>query len=202
MAMEKKHDSSHLVDGVPGFAGGDCPLQDAGAGSIGAGSLEADGLITPTDCWSANNRQGGEVAVEVGYGTKAVVAVQNPQRRFNDMATVPFVLGDTQKVSYALNAVDADGNVAALPAGDTVSVVSADPTIAQVVPDASPAAGSVASGFILGQSKLGTTQVTATAIGSDGTTPDPSLAPAVQAIQTVAGAAASMGFTLGTPVSQ
>jgi hypothetical protein len=118
------------------------------------------------------------------------------------MATVPFVLGDTQKVSYALNAVDADGNVAALPAGDTVSVVSADPTIAQVVPDASPAAGSVASGFILGQSKLGTTQITATAIGSDGTTPDPSLSPAVQAIQTVAGAAASMGFTLGTPVSQ
>jgi hypothetical protein len=117
------------------------------------------------------------------------------------MSTSPFVLQDSQKVNYALNAVDADGNVAQLPAGDTLVVASSATASATVVPDATPAAGSIASGFILGGATLGAVQITATAQTAAGT-PDTTIAPATQSFTIVAGSATTIGFTLGTPVSQ
>jgi len=119
------------------------------------------------------------------------------------MSTTPFVLQDIQQVSYGLNVTDADGNPAALPAGDTISVVSSAPTSASVVPDATPAAGFIASGQILGGAVLGNAQITATALLSDGVTADTTIAPAVGSFSIVASAASAMGaFTLGTPVTQ
>jgi hypothetical protein len=118
------------------------------------------------------------------------------------MATTPFILQDIQKVSYAINAVDKDGNATSLPAGDSVLVASSDATIASVAPDAAPAAGSVASGFILGGKTLGTAQISFTAVGADGATPDATIAAAGQSVQVVSGSAASLSPVLGTPVNQ
>lgn len=118
------------------------------------------------------------------------------------MSTTPFVLQDSQEVSYALNATDKDGNVAQLPTGDTILVASSATASATVVPDATPAAGSLASGFILGGATLGAVQITATAVGSDGVTPDATITPATQSFTIVAGGATAIGITLGAPVSQ
>jgi hypothetical protein len=108
-------------------------------------------------------------------------------------------LQDVQKVPYQLTAVDKDGNpTGALPAGATVAVSSSDPAMATVVPDATPAAGSVASGFIVGGTKLGTVQISAAVTNADG-----SAGPTgAVSIDIVSGPAASIAMNLGTPVGQ
>lgn len=109
-----------------------------------------------------------------------------------------FQLQDVQKVAYSLAAVDADGLPATLPSGASVAVSSSDPTIATVVPDATPAAGSIASGFVVAQAKLGTVQINAAVTNADG-----SAGPTgAVSIDVVSGPAASISFSLGTPVSQ
>lgn len=109
-----------------------------------------------------------------------------------------FQLQDVQKVPYSLQAVDADGNPAQLEAGDTVDVSSSDPASATVVPDATPAAGSVASGFVVGGAKLGTVQVNAAVKKADG-----SAGPTgAVSIDIVGGPAASISFSMGTPQAQ
>jgi len=109
-----------------------------------------------------------------------------------------FQLGDTEKVSYALTELDADSNPATPAPGDTITVVSSDTASATVVPDATPAAGSVASGFILGGTKLQTgVTITATVTHTDGTTLS-----VVDTIDIVGGKASSISLGLGAPVSQ
>lgn len=109
-----------------------------------------------------------------------------------------FQLQDVQQVPYTLLAVDKDGNPATLPAGGSIAVSSSDPTIASVVPDAAPAAGSIASGVIVGQSKLGTVQINAAVTNSDG-----SAGPTgAVSIDVVSGPAATIQLNLGTAVSQ
>jgi hypothetical protein len=110
----------------------------------------------------------------------------------------PFVLQDNQKVPYLITAVDADGNPTSLPAGATIAVKTSDPTIATVVPDATPATGSIASGSIVGQSKLGLVQISAAVTNADGT-PGPT---GQTSVQVVAGAAATIAIALGTPAPQ
>lgn len=110
-----------------------------------------------------------------------------------------FQLQDIQEVPYQLTALDADKLPgAALAPGATIVVSSADPTLATVVPDATPAAGSVASGMILAQPKLGTVQLNAAVTNADGTAgPTGAIA-----IDIVNGPAATIAFNLGTPVLQ
>jgi hypothetical protein len=109
-----------------------------------------------------------------------------------------FQLQDVQKVPYTLTAVDADGNPAQLAAGASVAVSSSDPTIAEVVPDAVPAVGSIASGFVVGKAKLGTVQVNAAVTNADG-----SAGPTgAVSIDVVAGPAATISMGLGTPEAQ
>jgi hypothetical protein len=109
-----------------------------------------------------------------------------------------FQLQDVQKVPYQIVALDADLNPTSLAAGDTVAVSSSDTTEATVVEDATPVAGSVASGFIVGQSKLGTVQINVAVTHGDGSAgPTGSVS-----IDIVAGAAATIAVNLGTPVSQ
>ena len=109
-----------------------------------------------------------------------------------------FQLQDVQKVPYTLTAVDADGLPASLPSGATVAVSSSDPTVAQVVPDAVPASGSIASGFVVAQPKIGTAQINAAVTNADG-----SAGPTgAVSIDVVSGPAASIAFSLGAPVSQ
>jgi hypothetical protein len=108
-----------------------------------------------------------------------------------------FQLQDVEKVPYSLTAVDADGNAATLPAGATI-VSSSDPASAEVVPDAVPAAGSVASGVIVGKAKLGTVQISAAVTNADGSA---GVTGAVS-IDIVAGPAATIAFGLGTPAAQ
>lgn len=110
-----------------------------------------------------------------------------------------FVLGDTQKVPYALTELDADGNPTSGDPGDTIDIASSDPASVSVVPDASPAAGSVASGFLVGGSKLGTgISITATLTPAGGGAP----LVATDLIDVIAGAASSISLGLGAPVSQ
>jgi hypothetical protein len=108
-------------------------------------------------------------------------------------------LADNFKIPYNVVELDSDGNVATPSAGDTCTVVSSDTTKATIVPDATPAAGSIASGFIVGGSVEGTVTVTATTTHADGTPVGP---PIVDAIDVVSGAPVTAGFSLGTPVSQ
>lgn len=107
-------------------------------------------------------------------------------------------LQDIQKVPYTLTAVDADGNPAQLAPGASVAVSSNDPASATVVPDATPAVGSVASGFVVGGAKLGTVQINAVVTNADG-----SAGPTgAVSIDIVSGPAASIAMSLGTPVAQ
>ena len=107
-------------------------------------------------------------------------------------------LGDTQKVSYALTELDGASNPASAQAGDVVSVVSSAPASITVVPDATPVAGSVASGFLVGGKTLAVgVTVTASVTHVDGT----SLS-VVDTIDVVGGVASSLSLGLGAPVSQ
>jgi hypothetical protein len=110
-----------------------------------------------------------------------------------------FQLQDSQKVPYAVAALDAAGlPLAALAAGESIAVSSSDASLAVVVPDAAPAAGSVASGFIVGQPKLGTVQISAAVTKADG-----SAGPTgAVAIDIVAGAEASISVSLGAAQAQ
>lgn len=110
-------------------------------------------------------------------------------------------LGDSQKIPYSYFLNDKDSNLVPLAAGQTVSVVSSDTASATVVPDATPAAGSTASGFILGGAKLqaGVT-VTFSALDVDGTTK--LVDDVVDTFDVVVGKAVTAAVTLGTPVDQ
>ena len=106
-----------------------------------------------------------------------------------------FQLGDTEKVSYAVTILDADSNPASLQPGDVVSATSSSPSMT-VLPDATPVAGSVASGFLLGTAALATGVVFTVAItGSVNLT-------ATDTIDIVGGPASSISIALGTPVAQ
>lgn len=107
-------------------------------------------------------------------------------------------LGDTEKVPYALTELDADSNPATPKSDDTITITSSDTDSATVVPDATPVAGSVASGFILGGKKLQTgVTITATVAHSDGTS-----LTVTDTIDIVGGAASSLSLGLGAPVAQ
>jgi hypothetical protein len=110
-----------------------------------------------------------------------------------------FQLGDTEKVPYSLIELDADSNPATPEPGDTITIVSSDTASLAVVPDPTPAAGTVASGFLVGGSKLQTgVTVTATVSHADGS---PSLS-VVDTIDIVGGKASSLSLGLGAPVAQ
>src|SRR5258706_6377892 len=108
----------------------------------------------------------------------------------------PFQLKDVQKVPYQLTAVDADGNPAQLEDGSGVTVSSSDTSCATVLPDTTPAPGTVASGEIIAGAKLGLVQINAAVTKADGS-PGPTGA---VSIEIVSGPAASISFGLGTPV--
>ena len=109
-----------------------------------------------------------------------------------------FQLGDTEKVPYALTELDADSNPATADPSDVISVTSSDTASATVVADATPVAGSVASGFILGGAKLQTgVTITATVTHTDGSSLTVS-----DLIDIVGGKASSISLGLGAPVSQ
>ena len=109
-----------------------------------------------------------------------------------------FQLQDAQKVSYAVAVTDVDNNPTTLQPGDVVTAISSMPASLAVVPDATPVAGSVASGFLVASSTL--------ALGVTFTvTPATTGAAAIVAtdlIDVVAGADTGVTITLGTPVSQ
>ena len=119
-----------------------------------------------------------------------------------------FQLGDNQKVSYQVMGLDSNSAPASkLPAGDLLAVVSSDLASMTVVPDATPVAGSLGSGFIFGGSKLQTGVIlTASANKADGSD-DTAVAHAVQLFDIISGPgsggiAASLNFVFGTPVLQ
>jgi len=110
-----------------------------------------------------------------------------------------FQLGDTEKVSYTLTALDADSNPAVLADGDTISVTSSDPASASVVADATPISGSLASGFIVGGKKIKTgVSITFSATKADGSLD----LTVVDLIDIVGGTATSLSVSLGSPIAQ
>lgn len=108
-------------------------------------------------------------------------------------------LTDTFKVSFTFGELDKDNNPTG-GNGDTATIVSSDTASLTVVLDATPAQGSLASGFFVGGSKIQTgVVVTGTASHTDGT---PVAPPTTITFDIVAGAAVSAGFSLGTAVPQ
>jgi hypothetical protein len=107
-------------------------------------------------------------------------------------------LGDTEQVAYYLSELDADSNPATPQPGDVITFVSSDTDSITIVPDATPQAGSVASGFLVGGKRVqvGVT-VTATVTHLTG-------APltVVDTIDVVGGSANSITLGLGTPTAQ
>jgi len=111
-----------------------------------------------------------------------------------------FQLQDAQKVSYAVAVTDVDNNPTTLQPGDVVTAISSMPASLAVVPDATPVAGSVASGFLVASSTLAlgvtfTVTITPAATGAAAIV-------ATDLIGVVAGADTGVTITLGTPVSQ
>ena len=110
-----------------------------------------------------------------------------------------FQLQDNFKVPYSIIELDKDNNPTG-GSGDTCTVTSSAPSSVSVVPDTTPAAGSIASGFLVGGSTLGTgIVITATPSHADGT---PVAPPSTVLIDVVAGTAVSAGISLGTPIPQ
>jgi hypothetical protein len=109
-----------------------------------------------------------------------------------------FQLGDTEKAPYALTELDADSNPATADPADVISVTSSDTASATIVPDATPAAGSIASGFVVGGKKVQAgVVISASVTHTDGT----SLS-VTDTIDVVGGKASSLSLGLGAPVSQ
>jgi len=107
-------------------------------------------------------------------------------------------LGDTEKVPYSLTELDGASNPASPSPGDVISITSSDTASATVVPDATPVAGSIASGFIVGGKKLQVGVIlTATVTHTDGTKLS-----VTDTIDIVGGVASSLSLGLGAPVSQ
>lgn len=112
-----------------------------------------------------------------------------------------FQLGDTEKTPYALTVLDGDSNPAVLDPTDTIEIVSADTASLTVVPDASPSAGSVASGFLVGGSKE-QVGVAVTATVTPGPSSTTKAMTVTDLIDIVSGPAASISLGLGAPVAQ
>jgi hypothetical protein len=111
-----------------------------------------------------------------------------------------FQLGDTEKAPYTVVVLDGASNPATLQPGDTVTVTSQDVASVTVVPDATPVAGSVASGFIVGGKKVQPNVViTATATLAASENPLP---PATAMVDVVGGVASSISLGFGAPVAQ
>src|SRR5438128_5291442 len=103
-------------------------------------------------------------------------------------------LADTQKVPFKLIELDGDLNPAEGAPTDRVTVLSSDPASATVALDPTPAAGSVASGFVLGGKKLQNgVVITATVTHADGTNFS-----ATGVLDIIAGVAVSVSFNFGT----
>jgi hypothetical protein len=114
-----------------------------------------------------------------------------------------FQLGANQKAPYTITEVDANGNPVKPSAGDSVSI-TASTTDVSIVPDATPVAGAVASGFIVGNpASAGATgvQVTETTTLANGTVL-PAVTNLVDVIAVAAPAAVATTFVLGAPVAQ
>lgn len=108
-------------------------------------------------------------------------------------------IGDSEKASYALVELDALSNPATPKASDVITITSSDTDSATIVPDATPVAGSVASGFVVGGKKVQTgVVITATVDHGDGT---PALTVS-DTIDIVGGTASSLSLGLGAPVAQ
>ena len=122
------------------------------------------------------------------------------------MANQP--LQDTFKLPYFATELDADGNQAMDP-GDSVAVTTDDTAKATVAPDATVDPAKVPSGtdatkvlqtgFLVGGSKLGTVNVTATFSHTDGTAAPP---PISVAVDILSGPPVTGGFGFGTAVPQ
>ena len=107
-------------------------------------------------------------------------------------------IGDTQQAPYSVTGLDADGQPAQLEPGDVVTVTSSAPASLSVVPDATPAPGSLASGQLVGGTTLAVgVTITAVITHTDGTS-----ATATDTIDVVSGEAATLAIGLGAPVSQ
>ena len=111
------------------------------------------------------------------------------------------IITDSQKAPYTVTGLDAGKQPASLQPGDTITVVSSAPASAVVTPDATPAAGTLASGFIVGGVPAVGVVITATFTPGSG----PTAGVAQVSTDTVdidGGEAATITFGLGAPVSQ
>jgi len=111
------------------------------------------------------------------------------------MAGPNFQLGDTEKAPYSLTELDAASQPATPLPSDVLTIVSDSPGSLSIVPDATPKAGTVASGFIVGGTPKVGVVITATVKHADGTSLTTS-----DTVDVVGGAASSLSFGLGSPV--
>lgn len=107
-------------------------------------------------------------------------------------------IGDNQKAPFQIVEFDSKNFPTAPAPGDTVTVVPADPTVATVVFDDTPAPGTLASGFVVGGKPGANLDIVATVTHADGT----SFPPVTDTVDIVPGTAKSIAFNIGTPVDQ
>lgn len=108
-----------------------------------------------------------------------------------------FQLGDSEQAPYTLVELDAASQPVQGISTDVITIVSSAPTSISVVPDTIPAAGSVASGFVVGGVPATSVQITATVTHADGTS-----LTTTDLLDCVGGNANSLSFGLGAPVAQ
>ena len=108
-----------------------------------------------------------------------------------------FQLPDSQKSPFTLVEFDAANQPVAPQPTDVVSIVSSNPSAASVALDTPAAAGTSASGFI-----MGSTQAPGVVISASITHADGSVVSTSQTIDVTGGSASSLVLTLGPPVSK
>jgi len=109
-----------------------------------------------------------------------------------------FQLGDSEQVAYSLIELDAASNPVFGATGDVISFVSSDTASITVVADATAASGTVASGLLVGGTKVQTgVTVSATVTHADGTTLS-----VTDTFDLVGGAASSLSLALGAPTAK
>jgi hypothetical protein len=105
-------------------------------------------------------------------------------------------IADSEKAPYTLVELDAASQPVPGVSTDVISITTDSPNSVSIVPDATPAPGTVASGFIVGGVPKAGVVITAQVTHADGTT----LGPAIDTVDIVGGVANSLAFGLGAPI--
>jgi len=105
-------------------------------------------------------------------------------------------IGDSEKAPFTLVELDAASFPTQGVPTDVISITSSNDASLSIQMDPTPAAGTVASGFVVGGTPAVGVVITATVTHADGTV----LGPVTDTVDVVGGVANSLSFGLGAPI--